>query len=261
MNVNFLGDLHCKRVTSFKKNVIQIGDLCLEDYSKFSSKDGNRFFIDGNHDHFPSLNPDAKKPYSIKEGLVYIPRGFFSGEVLFMGGANSVDFNNRFLREMDYLLYDIEVEADDSIHEAFGQLKANSYVRGGIRWEDKVDPVLVDFYSKCKDKIEWFKEEEITEDQLNRVLNTNRVVDVVVAHDCPYFLMKEIVYRVHDHFASCNRHLETIFNNFKPKLWIFGHHHQSLDIKMKGCRFICLAIDENRLIDVPLEDNFFDIKY
>jgi len=206
MKVRFLGDVHCDLCFKkrFTKNTIQIGDLCLVDYSKWTFNSGNHFFIDGNHECFPALNPDAKEPYEIVKNLTYIPRGYVSGNVLFIGGAGSIDKRLRLAGR------------------------------------------------------DWFPEEEITQKQVENILNIKKKIEVVVAHDCPYFLLKEIVYKVYENFASSNKALEVIFNRFKPKLWIFGHHHQSIDCEMNGCRFICLNIGESKKIDIPIANNFFD---
>lgn len=122
MMTKFLGDLHAERrqVHRFKENVIQIGDLDLLGYDwwgyQFSTDEewkdfygdaefpttmrrfnsppietGRRYFIDGNHDYFPALNPDAEEPYFLRPGLVYIPRGYVSGKTMFIGGAESID--------------------------------------------------------------------------------------------------------------------------------------------------------------------------
>lgn len=262
MKVKFLGDLHCSTTKDFGPNVIQVGDLCLTNYERYGPYPKlKRFFIDGNHEAFPFLNPDAEQPYQVKEGLVYIPRGFFSGEVLFIGGAGSVDFNLRLYDELYVFINKNKNNIDPKILEAFGQLKAKRFIQRGLRWEDQIDPILIQFYKELQTKHEWFPEEDITDNQLKRILDTNRIVDVVVAHDCPYSVLSKIVPSVIEQFAASNYALEKIFEKFKPKLWIFGHHHKHLDFIHQDCRFVCLNICQLKEFDVPLADNFFDLDY
>lgn len=104
MLVKFLGDLHGDRIygnETFQTNMIQIGDLDLYGYDYWQSE-GRRFFIDGNHDNFNELPINAEKPQEIKENLIYIPRGFVSGKVMFFGGADSIDKNFRLSHEQAY---------------------------------------------------------------------------------------------------------------------------------------------------------------
>lgn len=269
MKVNFLGDLHGDLYGNFrhlfKKNTIQVGDLDLIDYKNFGPyPKERRFFIDGNHEAFHMLNPDAEKPYQVKKGLVYIPRGYFSGEVLFIGGAGSVDYNFRAIREIQNYQRKHGVESvGKEVREAIDNLIARQYVGHPVRWETKLDPAIKNFYNNLSypDRFQWFPEEDITDNQLSRIINTERRVDVVVAHDCPISFMKKIVPSVIEPFNTSNYKLEEIFNKFKPKLWIFGHHHNSIDEKFKDCRFVCLDIGQVKKFDVPLADDFFDIDY
>jgi len=96
-----IGDIHCKAKL---KNImipgsIQLGDLCLLGYENFTFKDSPRYFIEGNHDFLPILDIDSDKIMEIRENLFYIPRGFVSGKVLFIGGADSID---KYLRHPGY---------------------------------------------------------------------------------------------------------------------------------------------------------------
>lgn len=265
MKVNFLGDLHGNHSSFFKPNTIQVGDLDLLDYRNFGPyPKKRRFFIDGNHDAFHMLNPDADKPYEIKKGLVYIPRGHFSGKVLFVGGAGSVDYNFRAIREIQNYQRKNGVDSlPKDVLKALNDLIAGQYVGRPIRWETKLDPAIKEFYNNLPypQRFQWFPEEDITEEQLNKILNTNREVEVVVAHDCPISFMKGIVPSVIKPFDKTNHALEKIFNAFRPKLWIFGHHHTSIDEKFKGCRFFCLDIGHAMEFDVPLAEDFFEIDY
>jgi hypothetical protein len=112
MKTTLIGDIHAgigEKKTIFHPNFmpdnsIQLGDLCLNSYWNWNVnakdcisnwKNEKRFFVEGNHECFPELNCNAEKPYSVATGLYHIPRGYINGNVLFIGGANSIDDHRR----------------------------------------------------------------------------------------------------------------------------------------------------------------------
>ena len=119
--IAFIGDLHGNRAAfeytaaaAFERGcttIIQVGDFWM-----FNSKRGivrmqralrracpsyldNRQidyrFIDGNHENFDLLDPDANEPVQVSDNVTYMPRGsrgsFAGAELMFFGGASSVD--------------------------------------------------------------------------------------------------------------------------------------------------------------------------
>ena len=118
MKTRFVGDIHgsYRDLSVFDiEGVdarIQVGDFHLEGYKKWRVY-GNKisdgftlkehifkyptYFIDGNHEAFnhPAIQPNSSTICKVEENLFYIPRGFVSGSVLFVGGANSIDKNCR----------------------------------------------------------------------------------------------------------------------------------------------------------------------
>lgn len=44
--------------------------------------------------------------------------------------------------------------------------------------------------------------------------------------------------------------LQKMFEEHKPELWIFGHHHKSKDEVINGTRFICL--DELETFEIEI---------
>ncbi len=108
MLTTLIGDIH-ENSKKFNPNFmpdnsIQLGDLALG-YGKWLANARlhkcqgwqvqKRFFIDGNHENFSFLNCDANAPYEVVQGLYHIPRGFTHGSVGFIGGANSIDKDQR----------------------------------------------------------------------------------------------------------------------------------------------------------------------
>lgn len=100
MKTNFLGDTHAKLMTDLRPSTIQLGDFHLYGYDLFYDKFGEKapqpfpmpfWFIDGNHENFLKVNPNQADIEEIRKNLFYIPRGYVSGKVLFIGGADSID--------------------------------------------------------------------------------------------------------------------------------------------------------------------------
>jgi Icc-related predicted phosphoesterase len=192
---------------------IQVGDFNLEGYKMwrqygkrirdgFTLKEHNfkypTFFIDGNHEAFnhPLIQTNSNKVQKIEENLFYIPRGFVSGSVLFIGGENSIDKQNR------------------------------------------------------KEGIDWFPEEEITEEQYNRIMGIEQRIDVIVSHGAPITFLNQIFKRSYK--MKHDLLLNDIFMKHRPSLYVFGHHHFSVKKSFRDCFFVGLNVAEAVEINVPL---------
>lgn len=99
--------------------------------------------------------------------------------------------------------------------------------------------------------LNWWKEEELTDNQLDDAVFNYRVhkPDVVITHDCPVVIRNtfEDVGLIHevwgfdmDWRSRTQSALQLMWNYHKPKLWIFGHWHRYVDTIIEGTRFICL---------------------
>jgi hypothetical protein len=87
--------------------------------------------------------------------------------------------------------------------------------------------------------------EELTQDELERALKMYAEVkpSFVVTHTCPQLFERHLeltggygrLIKTRTGLA-----LQQMFDIHKPKLWVFGHHHQELDKVIDGCRFVCL---------------------
>lgn len=122
-HIAFIGDLH-GRLPAFEHTlaqaanrgvttVIQTGDFWmgysdpreLDKLGRIAARvlndagqtpDSLRYlFIDGNHEAFPALDPDAAEPVAVSSWLTYMPRGSAATlnglRVGFLGGASSID--------------------------------------------------------------------------------------------------------------------------------------------------------------------------
>jgi Icc-related predicted phosphoesterase len=107
--------------------------------------------------------------------------------------------------------------------------------------------------------IDWWKDEELSYEELNRVLNIYDIVRprIMVTHDCPLSVSKKLFIDSSRSFSNQQFHtrtgaaLDAMFDMHQPKLFVFGHWHYDADEVINGTRFICL--NELSYIDVDME--------
>lgn len=87
---------------------------------------------------------------------------------------------------------------------------------------------------------DWFPEETIKENDLDRILAGGRA-DIVVSHTCPSSFFPSLhggnLAKVND--PSCVA-LQYVLEKLKPDLWFLGHWHMSRNGKVGNCRWECL---------------------
>jgi hypothetical protein len=83
--------------------------------------------------------------------------------------------------------------------------------------------------------VSWWRGELINEKDLMAL--PEKKIDVVISHTCPtYFKMK------HDEKFNdpSRRALDYVFDKYNPKKWYFGHFHEYIVNRTKGCSWKCL---------------------
>lgn len=98
--------------------------------------------------------------------------------------------------------------------------------------------------------IDWWPDEELP---YHKMLDAFRIYSdikprIMITHDCPDFVISNIHGSTIS--SSTSKAFDHFFGSHKPDVWIFGHHHISFDKMLYGTRFICLAINEIRYIDI-----------
>lgn len=99
-------------------------------------------------------------------------------------------------------------------------------------------------------EISWWWEEELSYGQMQEAIDQYLKSDarIVVSHDCPQTVLPNLVsWPVQNRTSSG---LQCLLEARAPEIWIFGHHHKSLDKKIGKTRFICL--DELEAMDLDL---------
>ncbi len=90
------------------------------------------------------------------------------------------------------------------------------------------------------DGISWWQNEELSYQEMNEAVGTyiKNKPSVMITHDCPQSI-RDKIFNIKD--ASLTSHgLQVMLDSHKPDLWIFGHHHKSIDIIVDNVRFKCL---------------------
>jgi predicted phosphodiesterase len=114
---------------------------------------------------------------------------------------------------------------------------------------------------------DWFPEEELTETQLAAMVDAFATLqpEIMATHECPYDQLDHVVrspsLALEYGFTESKIRTRTglalseAFARHKPKLWIFGHHHQRKTFEVEGTTFICLdAFSPKRTTGVDYYD-------
>jgi predicted phosphodiesterase len=107
----------------------------------------------------------------------------------------------------------------------------------------------------------WDSREELTLNQQYRCYNEMRAssclgarflfdkLDIVLTHEAPRKIadmignpeiLRAFGFNPDTFTTNTSSFLETIREEFKPKLWVFGHYHKKFDKVVEGTRFVCL---------------------
>ena len=106
--------------------------------------------------------------------------------------------------------------------------------------------------------IDWWSDEQLSYAELQEVINTaeKKQPSIVITHECPESIAVKTFEWYNQHkleSPSVTRQaFDRILEVCKPKLWIFGHWHYSVDQVIDGTRFVCL--NELETIDIETGD-------
>lgn len=86
----------------------------------------------------------------------------------------------------------------------------------------------------------WWSNEELSYQEMNEAIEvySKNKPKIMLTHDCPQSI-REKVFGIYDKSIT-SMGLQSMLELHKPDLWIFGHHHKSIDIVTDGVRFKCL---------------------
>ena len=91
--------------------------------------------------------------------------------------------------------------------------------------------------------LDWWADEELSMQEMTKALEVlcYRMPKVMVTHDCPKCISG---------FESLTGNaLDLLFSQYKPKLWIYGHHHKTSFKTVEGCQFVCVGTNQHFDVD------------
>lgn len=91
--------------------------------------------------------------------------------------------------------------------------------------------------------IDWWDDEQLSYSEFFELMKVyeDAKPKIMVTHDCPYNIIPYIHGSHHYDNSATQQCLQNMFELHQPDVWIHGHHHISMDHKIEGTRFICLA--------------------
>ncbi len=109
----------------------------------------------------------------------------------------------------------------------------------------------IDGYKRIEGHDKWH-DEELNWQEWNECVSLYEQVKpkIVVSHDAPLSIVSYLRSQHSGDRSGTQRGLESMLNQHAPKLWIYGHHHQSSRIETSETTFICLGINELLTIDI-----------
>lgn len=87
---------------------------------------------------------------------------------------------------------------------------------------------------------DWWANEELTYQQFQEAIELyeKEKPEIMVTHDCPQEV-REKLFNIHEKSITSNG-LQAMFEIHQPELWIFGHHHKTIDTTINNTQFVCL---------------------
>ena len=95
------------------------------------------------------------------------------------------------------------------------------------------------------ENVSWWRDEELSYAQLQEILEQyeKSKPDIMVTHDCPEMVARRMFNNGEKlDFPSVTRTaFEQFFEIWQPRIWIFGHWHQTKRIAIDECEFQCIG--------------------
>ena len=99
------------------------------------------------------------------------------------------------------------------------------------------------------ENVSWWRNEELSYNEMQIAIEQYEIhkPKIMLSHDCPKSISK-ILFNIDDSSSTTNV-LQIMFELYKPKIWVFAHHHKSKNVLIDGTRFICLKELEKLVLD------------
>lgn len=99
-----------------------------------------------------------------------------------------------------------------------------------------------------KENIDWWANEEMNMVEMQNAVDVYEIKKpkIVISHECPNIVKRDI-FGIMEKSITSNG-FQMMFELHPPDLWIFGHHHKSINTMIGGTNFICLKELETFII-------------
>lgn len=106
----------------------------------------------------------------------------------------------------------------------------------------------IDQYFRTKN-VDWWSDEELNYQEMQYAIDLYHLhkPKIMITHDCPQTI-REQLFNIYDKSITSNG-LQIMFEIHQPKIWLFGHHHKSINTNINGTQFICLKELETYIIN------------
>lgn len=108
-----------------------------------------------------------------------------------------------------------------------------------------------EFSGSFNDAKNWWKDEELSYDELNRIVDLYEKTkpSVMITHDAPAKITNEMFIQSGICKYTNGKHIQTktgqafqsMFEIHQPKFWFFGHYHNTMQYKTGDTMFHCLG--------------------
>jgi len=103
--------------------------------------------------------------------------------------------------------------------------------------------------------IDWWQDEQLSMPELQAAIDMCVEVqpEIIISHDAPISLYQNLTKgTIYSNGEGSNRTataLQTLFEQWQPKWWIFGHHHRLFRKEINGTKFICVPVAQMLNLD------------
>ena len=93
--------------------------------------------------------------------------------------------------------------------------------------------------------LDWWRREELSHEDLQDCVEQYSQIKpkIVVSHECPTFVQKELCDSIHGYSRTAMA-LSEMFKIHQPLQWYFGHHHKSYRSVHNNTLFVCCGVNQ-----------------
>lgn len=100
----------------------------------------------------------------------------------------------------------------------------------------------------------YFQDEELNYNEMTAAMDSylEQRPTIVLSHDCPN-IVRELMFNIPNNASNRTKtssFLQEMFEEHKPKYWVFGHHHRNAILEIDGTTFICVADRSSLLLNL-----------